>query len=69
MEKAILCLHSALLFSDLLAPFGSLLLPSRSLSFSLTCPEALAVPSLTHCSSAHTPSGKRGGGGGGGDYL
>ena len=32
MEKAILCLHSALLFSDLFIHFGSLFLPSRSLS-------------------------------------
>ena len=55
MEKAILCLHSALLSSDLLTHFGSPFPPSRSLSFSLTCPEALVVPSLTHRSSAHTP--------------
>lgn len=65
----------ALVSSDLLAPSGSLLPSPCSLSFSLTCPEALVVSLLTHCSSAHihinthTPSGKRGGrrrGGGGG---
>lgn len=53
MEKAVLCLQYAPLFSDLFTPFGSLLPSSHSLSLSLTCPMALVVSLLTHCSSAH----------------
>ena len=34
---------------------------SRSLSFSLTCPEALVVSLLNHCSSAHTHTHTLGG--------
>lgn len=50
MEKAVWCLHSAILSSDLLLLLD-LCSPPFSLSFSLTCPKALLVPLLTHCSS------------------
>lgn len=47
-------MEKAIIFADLRTPFGSMFSPLRSLSFSLTCPEALVGPLLTHCSSAHT---------------